>query len=116
MTYDKNNIFAKILRDEIPAKKVYEDDKLIAFWDIAPVAPVHILVIPKGEYKDYSDFVTKAPAEDVSYYFSTVAKIAKDAGLESFKISSNVGEQSGQKVFHFHSHILGGTRSIKNDV
>lgn len=116
MAYDKNNVFAKIIRNELPSKKIYEDDKILAFFDVAPIAPIHILVIPKGEYIDYPDFVANASVEDVSHYFLTVAKIAKEAGLDSFKISSNIGEKSGQRVFHFHSHIIGGSKSITSEV
>jgi diadenosine tetraphosphate (Ap4A) HIT family hydrolase len=68
--YDQNNIFAKIIRNEIPARKIYEDNKILAIYDIAPAAPVHAIVIPKGEYIDYSSFVTSASPEDISYYFT----------------------------------------------
>lgn len=108
MNYDTNNIFAKIIRNEIPCKKVYEDDMVIAFYDIHPVAPTHVLVIPKGEYLDYSDFISKASDTQISHYFTKLKEIAKLLGLPSYRIVSNSGEQSGQTVFHFHTHIIGG--------
>ena len=71
MEYDKNNVFAKILRDEIPSKKVFENDDLLCFYDVNPVARVHVLIIPKGEYVNYTDFVQNAPADLVSRFFKT---------------------------------------------
>lgn len=108
MEYDSNNIFAKIIRGDIPSKKIYEDDRVLAFFDAFPVAPTHILVIPKGQYIDYVDFLNKAPKDEIAYYFTKVKEVANSMGLESFRICSNIGEQSGQSVFHFHTHILGG--------
>lgn len=110
--YDTNNIFAKIIRGELPARKVYEDEAVLAFHDIAPNAPVHVLVIPKGEYIDFSDFVSKASAEEVTYYFSKINEIANMLGLEEegFRLTTNKGSKSGQSVFHFHTHILGGAK------
>ena len=113
--YDTNNIFAKIIRGEIPANKVYEDDKILAFHDMFPLAPIHCIVIPKKEYVDYSDFVSNASAEDICYYFATIDKIATQLGLgdEGFRLCTNRGTKSGQSVFHFHTHILGGTKLSK---
>lgn len=108
--YDTNNVFAKIIKNELPAKKVYEDDKILAFFDIAPVAPTHIIVIPKGQYINYVDFIEKASAEEISYYFTKIKDIAQSLGLDSFRICSNMGERSGQSVFHFHTHILSGSK------
>lgn len=108
MEYDSNNIFAKIIRGEIASKKIYEDQQVLAFFDAFPVAPTHILVIPKGQYLDYLDFLNRASADEVAYYFTKVKEIAISMGLESFRICSNTGEQSGQSVFHFHTHIMGG--------
>lgn len=112
MKYDPQNIFAKIIRDEIPAKKIYEDKKVLAFYDLYPLAPIHCLVIPKGEYIDYSDFVLNAHAEDISYYFMKVNDVATELGLKEggFRLCTNRGKQSGQSIFHFHTHILGGTK------
>lgn len=110
--YDSNNIFAKIIRGEIPADKIYEDKYVLAFHDIAPAAPIHVLVIPKGPYKDYADFINKASAEEVSYYFTKINEIASSLGLDKdgFRLCSNVGTNSGQSVFHFHTHILSGSK------
>lgn len=110
MTYDSNNIFAKMISREVPVEKIYEDDTLIAINDINPVAPAHILVIPKGSYADFADFTNSASAEEVAHYFKTIAVIAKDQGLEQYRLISNKGAESGQSVFHFHTHIIGGTK------
>jgi histidine triad (HIT) family protein len=108
--YDKNNIFAKIIRGEIKAEKIYEDDRVIAIHDAYPVAPVHILVIPKGEYISFHDFTAKAPAEDIAHFFKIVNSICTDLNLEKegYRISSNIGKNGQQSVFHMHLHILGG--------
>ena len=108
--YDKNNVFAKILRGEIPSKKIYEDAEVLAFEDIAKAAPVHVLVIPKGEFVDFEDFVLNAGEQRVANFFSKVANIAKTLGLKnnSYRLISNKGAESSQTVKHFHVHILGG--------
>lgn len=113
MAYDENNIFAKILRGEIPCDKVYEDDHVLAFRDINPKAPVHVLVIPKGPYVSISDFGAHASAEELTAFYHAVSKIAYDLGLEEdgFRTIANTGIHGGQEVPHFHIHILGG-RSI----
>ena len=110
--YNKDNIFAKIIKGQLPAKKVYEDDKILALHDIHPVAPTHILVLPKGEYIDFTDFIMKASSEDVQHYFNKIAEIIKELGLEenSYRLVTNKGSQSGQSVFHFHTHIISGRR------
>lgn len=112
VSYDDNNIFAKILRKEIPCKPVYEDDHVLAFPDIAPKAPVHILVIPKGKYVSISDFGTKASAEEITAFWRAVSKIAADNGLpdQGFRTIANTGLNGGQEVPHFHVHIVGGKR------
>ena len=109
-TYDQNNIFARILRGEIPCKKVYEDEAAFAFWDIAAAAPVHVLVVPKGEYVSFNDFVQKAGAAAVGNFFATVQKVAAILGLEEggYRLITNHGVNASQSVFHFHVHILGG--------
>lgn len=105
--YDENNIFAKILRGEIPSSKVYEDDKILAFHDIYPMASTHVLVIPKGNYINLEDFTQNAPSEVISHYFKKVAEIAKLLNLDdNFRILANTGEKSGQTIFHFHTHIM----------
>lgn len=110
MSYDENNIFAKILRGEIPCDKVYEDDHVLAFHDVNPQAPVHILVIPKGSYVSVADFGEKAGAEEAAALWRAVSKIASDENLieGGFRIIANTGENGGQEVPHFHIHILGG--------
>lgn len=112
MNYDKNNIFAKIIRGEIPAKKVFEDEKILAFNDISPAAPIHILVIPKSEYRDFSDFTSRAAPEEVVYFFRKVDEIAKivDADKAGFRLISNIGSDAHQTVPHFHVHILAGKK------
>ncbi len=112
MSYDDNNIFAKILRGEIPCDKVYEDDYVLAFRDIAPQAPVHILVIPKGKYVSIADFGTKGSADEVKALYAAVAKIADEEGLTDggFRVIANTGLNGGQEVPHFHVHILGGQK------
>jgi diadenosine tetraphosphate (Ap4A) HIT family hydrolase len=109
MNYDTNNVFARIIRGEIPADKVYEDDSVLAFHDIAGEAPVHVLVIPKGEFISFADFANKASPQTIGDFFSTVGKIAASLNLENgFRIISNTGADASQSVFHFHVHILGG--------
>lgn len=110
MTYDTNNIFAKILRGEIPCSKVYEDEHVLAFNDINPQAPVHILVIPKGAYVSIADFGAKASEAEIASFFAAVSKIATEKGLTEggFRTISNTGLNGGQEVPHFHVHILGG--------
>jgi histidine triad (HIT) family protein len=112
MSYDPNNIFAKILRAEIPCSKVYEDDAVLAFKDINPKGPVHVLVIPKGNYVSFVDFCDQAGADAVSSFFQTVTKISHELGLneQGFRLVSNVGPDSGQEVPHFHVHLIGGKR------
>ncbi len=108
MEYNKDNIFAKILRRELPAKIVYEDEIVLAFHDAFPVAQTHILVIPKGEYINFADFITNAAEEDIVHYYKKIKEIASLVGLEDYRIQSNSGPSSGQTVFHFHTHIMSG--------
>lgn len=110
MAYDKNNIFARILRQEIPAQVVFENDHALAFRDINPQAPVHILVIPKGEYMAFSDFATKASAEEILGFTRAVQDVIKQFDLEDkgCRILSNQGLNGGQEVPHYHVHIFGG--------
>ncbi len=112
MIYDKNNIFAKIIRNEIPAKKVYEDNEVLAFHDISKAAPTHVLVIPKGEYVNFCDFVEKAKSAEVTSFFKKVSQIAKSmkADEQGFRLISNVGFNAHQTVSHFHVHILAGKK------
>lgn len=108
--YDQNNVFAKIIRGEIPANKVYEDGQILALHDIEPVAPLHILVIPKGPYEDFARFVTQATQEEVVYFFTKVRELADEYSDGEYRIVTNKGELAGQSVFHFHVHIIGGKR------
>lgn len=108
--YDASNIFAKILRGEIPAKKVFEDDDVLAFHDISAAAPVHVLVIPKGEYVSFNDFAQHASAEVLTHFWRTVQMIAKELNVHDsgYRIITNHGAHASQSVPHFHVHILGG--------
>ncbi len=108
--YDDSNIFAKILRGEIPSNKVYEDEHVLAFHDINPLAPTHILVIPKGPYVSWDDFSAKASDEEIAAFVRAVGRIARQAGLigEGYRVLANVGMNSGQEVPHLHAHIFAG--------
>ena len=109
MTYDSKNVFAKILRGEMPVKPIYEDAFAIAIHDIAPSAPAHILVIPRGAYISFADFMTRASEKETSGFFKAVATVAeKYAGSPDFRLITNNGANAGQSVFHFHVHILAG--------
>ncbi len=110
--YDPGNIFARILRGEIPCKKVHEDAFALAFHDINPQAPVHVLVIPKGAYVSHADFSANAADAEIAGFWRAVGKVARDLGLEAggYRILSNMGEDGGQEVPHFHVHIFGGRR------
>lgn len=112
MAYDRNNIFARILRSEIPCQKVYEDVHVLAFNDIRPQAPVHVLVIPKGEYVSLDDFAAKAPAAEQAAFVAAVGKVARQLGLTEagYRVLANHGADAGQEVPHFHVHIFGGKR------
>lgn len=112
MAYDSNNIFAKILRGEIPCDKVFENDYALAFKDIAPQAPVHILVIPKGEYESFDDFSAQATDEEIAGYIRAIGVVAREAGVveSGYRILSNIGDEGGQEVSHLHVHIFGGRR------
>jgi histidine triad (HIT) family protein len=110
LAYDESNIFARILRGEIPCRKVHEDEHALAFHDIHPQAPVHILVIPKGAYVSWDDFSERAPAEEIAGFVRAVGRIAREAGLVApgYRLLANVGANSGQEVPHLHVHIFGG--------
>jgi len=110
--YDKENIFAKILRKEIPCNKVYENDAALAFDDINPQAPVHVLVIPKGPYVSLDDFTEKASPAEIAGFFKAVGETARQLGLSKagYRILANTGEHGMQEVPHLHVHIFGGKR------
>ena len=108
--YDTENIFAKILRGEIPCDRAYEDEHVLAFHDISKAAPVHVLVVPKGEYVSFDDFVQKAGVGAVAAFFSSVQKAASELGVDQsgYRLITNHGVDASQTVPHFHVHILGG--------
>jgi diadenosine tetraphosphate (Ap4A) HIT family hydrolase len=108
--YDDNNIFARILRGEIPSTAIYEDEYAFAFPDINPAAPTHILVIPKGRYVSWDDFSATASDAEIAGFVRAVGKIARDAGLveSGYRLLANTGENSGQEVPHLHVHIFAG--------
>jgi diadenosine tetraphosphate (Ap4A) HIT family hydrolase len=110
MAYDSNNIFAKILRGEIPCKKVYEDQHVLAFSDIRPQAPVHVLVIPKGAYVTFDDFQEKASDAEIAALGRAIGKVAKMTGVAEtgYRVISNAGANGHQEVPHLHLHVLGG--------
>ena len=108
--YDDSNIFARILRGEIPTKPVYEDEHALAFHDISPQAPVHILVIPKGPYVSWDDFSERASAEEIAGFVRAVGLVAREQGLVApgYRLLANAGMNGGQEVPHLHVHIFGG--------
>ena len=110
MAYDDNNIFARILRGEIPTTKVYEDDHVLAINDINPQAPTHVLVLPKGKYVSFDDFSAKASDAEIAALIKATGKIARDLGVADtgYRLLLNHGPHSHQDVPHLHIHILGG--------
>ena len=114
MSYDNNNIFAKILRGEIPCDKVYENDHALAFKDISPLAKVHVLVIPKGAYTDVDDFSKNASKDEIISLMQAVAEVCKitkvslTEGGNGFRLIANTGPDGSQEVPHFHYHVMGG--------
>jgi histidine triad (HIT) family protein len=110
LAYDDSNIFARILRGEIPAKKVYEDEFAFAFHDIQPRAPIHILVIPKGPYASWDDFSAKAPDAEIAGFVRAVGRVARENGLVApgYRLLANTGGHGGQEVAHLHVHLFGG--------
>ena len=113
--YDKNNVFAKILRGEIPNKTVYSDDYVLAFYDVAPRAKVHVLVIPRGEYTDILDFTQNAPTDVQVAFWCGVRKTVEKLGLrDNFRTVANTGRGAGQSVMHFHVHIMSDERFVED--
>ena len=110
LPYDDQNIFAKILRSEIPNRTVYEDEWALAFHDIAPQAPVHVLVIPKGAYVSWDDFSASASAAEIAGFVRAVGTVARDLGLvePGYRLLANVGQHGHQEVPHLHVHLFGG--------
>ena len=110
LPYDDQNIFAKILRGEIPNRTVYEDDWALAFHDINPQAPVHVLVIPKGAYVSWDDFSASASEAEIAGFVRAVGTVARDLGLVApgYRLLANVGQHGHQEVPHLHVHLFGG--------
>tara|TARA_B110001454_G_C12541953_1_gene359781 strand:- start:47 stop:415 length:369 start_codon:yes stop_codon:yes gene_type:complete len=116
MPYNKNNIFAKILKKEIPCKKIYEDKYILAFYDINPQKKIHALVIPKGEYIDLDDFSSKASDKEIIGLIKGISIVAKKIGISNeangggYRSLVNIGEDGGQEVPHLHFHLFGGEK------
>ena len=115
MTYDENNIFAKILRGKIPCKKIYEDEYILSFHDINPQKKIHALVIPKGKYIDLDDFNSKASDKEIVGLLKGISIVAKKLGIsldvgKGYRVLSNLSEDGGQEVPHLHFHLFGGER------
>ncbi|MGQ0558855.1 MAG: histidine triad nucleotide-binding protein [Sphingosinicella sp.] len=110
LPYDDDNLFARILRGELPCDKVYEDEHVLAFNDIRPAAPVHVLVIPKGRYVSWDDFSQAGSELEIAAFVRAVGKIARDAGLvgPGYRLLANAGADSGQEVPHLHVHLFAG--------
>src|SRR5438045_7008598 len=110
MPYDRNNVFARILRGEIPCDKVYEDEHVLAFRDIRPQAPVHIVLIPKGEYISVDDFAAQASEAEQAAFIRAIGKIAaaEEVAAGGYRILSNHGHAAHQEVAHFHLHLFAG--------
>ena len=110
LPYDSSNIFARILRGEIPATRVYEDEWAIAFEDISPQAEVHTLIVPRGAYVSWDDFSARAPDEDIAGFVRAVGAVARAKGLvePGYRLLANVGAHGGQEVPHLHVHLFGG--------
>ena len=114
MSYDKNNIFAKILRGEIPCKTVYENEYVLSFYDINPQKKIHVLVVPKGEYIDLDDFISKAPEKEIIEFHEAIIHIVEMLKISNqeagYRLLSNIGKDGGQEVPHLHYHIFGGEK------
>ena len=108
--YDDKNIFAKILRGELPSKKLMENEHVLAFHDINPLAPVHVLVIPKGPYVSWDDFSEKASDAEIAALTRAIGEVARMVGADTqgYRVLSNVGKRGGQEVPHLHVHVFGG--------
>ena len=115
MSYDDNNIFAKILRGEIPCNKIYENDYVLSFYDANPQKKIHALIIPKGKYVDLDDFNTKASDKEIVGLIKGISVVAKKLGISAdtgkgYRVLSNLSEDGGQEVSHLHFHLFGGER------
>ena len=115
MQYDNNNVFAKILRGEIPCKKVYEDNHVLSFYDVNPQKKIHVLVIPKGKYINLDDFNENASDEEIVALSKAISHIAKKLSIsikngEGYRALANIGVNAGQEVPHLHFHLFGGEK------
>tara|TARA_B100000287_G_C20427278_1_gene699997 strand:+ start:282 stop:668 length:387 start_codon:yes stop_codon:yes gene_type:complete len=115
MKYDENNIFAKILKGEIPCKKIYEDDFILSFYDINPQKKIHALVIPKGKYINLDDFASKASSDEIVGLIQGISKVAKHLGISAdvgkgYRALANISDHGGQEVPHLHFHLFGGEK------
>ena len=110
MTYNDNNIFAQIIDKKLPTEIILENEYAIAFNDIAPQAPIHILIIPKGKYIKYDDFINKASKEEIFHFFMLINQLVKDKNLENagYRLITNAGKNANQEVPHLHFHLLAG--------
>ena len=110
LPYDPTNIFARILRDEIPSTRVFEDEWAIAFHDIVPQAAIHLLVIPRGPYVSWDDFAANASADEIAGFVRAIGTVARGQGLVApgYRLLANVGVDGGQEVPHLHVHLFGG--------
>jgi len=110
LPYDDQNIFAKILRGEIPSRRVYEDEWAVAFHDIVPQAPTHLLVIPRGAYVSWDDFSARGSDDEIAGFVRAVGRVARDHRLVApgYRLLANVGGDAGQEVAHLHVHLFGG--------
>ena len=108
--YDRDNLFARILRGEIPCSKVYEDEWALAFHDIAPLAPLHVLVIPKGAYVGWDDFTARASSDEIAGFIRAVGHVAREHGLvePGYRLLVNLGQDGGQEIPHLHVHLFAG--------
>ena len=111
-TYDDQNIFARILRNEIPSRRIYEDEWAVAFHDISPQAPVHVLVIPRGRWVSFADFSANASEAEIAGFVRAIGAVTRQLELEApgYRILSNMGGHGGQEVPHLHIHVMGGPR------
>ena len=115
MSYDNNNIFAKILRGEIPCEKIYENEFILSFYDINPQKKIHALIIPKGKYVDLDDFNSNATSEEIVELIKGITTVAKKLGIsvdggKGYRTLSNISDYGGQEVSHLHFHLFGGEK------
>ena len=108
MIYNPDNIFAKIISGQILTSKIYEDEQVIAIHDKNPIAPIHVLVIPKKNYLDFDDFVSRSSDQEIANYYKAIVKVATICGADQYSLTTNKGPEAGQSIFHFHTHLISG--------